>query len=414
MMTRFLSRPPALALTFGLTLLTSASGVSGCAEALSTGAGGDTASSSSGAGGAASSTSSVSSSSSASASSGASTSSGAGGGGGGDGGFGVLSLNLHCLKVDGTSFATNSDRFNAIAALIAKEGVDVVLLQEACVKGADDALEMLRAATEKATGASFTGAWSFAHIGWQGTPDESDEGLALLVRGAIAGEETLEHAVQAGLRRVAVSAALPGAASGLRATTVHFDVADASARRMQARETAAAALVGTDPGFGAIVGGDFNDIKGSDAHNAFVTTGYIDASAGLDAAGIDHIFIHRAAPFRPSSAELVFTGAGAVSDHPGVLVRFIAAPGDAVTPTRIIGEASPGAGHFVSVRGSVAPLSWDVGFPMRAAPPSSWRFVTTEVSSAFAFKLLKDDAVWQMGADVQGTAGKDHDVTPAF
>jgi len=179
-------------------------------------------------------------------------------------------------------------------------------------------------------------------------------------------------------------------------------------------EAAAAALVDTDPGFAAIVGGDFNDVEGSDAYKAFTSMGYIDASAGLDAAGIDHIFIHRAAPLRPASAKLCFTGADAVSDHPGVLVRFKAAPGDVVTPTRIIGDASPGAGHFISTRGSVAPLTWDVGFPMRASPPSAWRFVTTEMSSAFAFKLLKDDAVWQLGADVPGAAGQDNTDAPAF
>jgi hypothetical protein len=196
--------------------------------------------------------------------------------------------------------------------------------------------------------------------------------------------------------------------------SVHFDVADAAARRMQSREAAAVALVATDPGFGAIVGGDFNDVKGSDTHLAFTAMGFLDASAGLDAAGIDHIFVHRAAPFRASSAKLVFTGAAAVSDHPGVLVRFKAAPGDAVTPTRIAGNATPGAGHFVSVRGSAAPLTWDIGWPMRSKSPSEWQFVTTELSSGFAFKLLRDDTQWQMGADVPGTAGQNHQVTPVF
>jgi endonuclease/exonuclease/phosphatase family metal-dependent hydrolase len=385
-----------------------------CSDAPLLSAGTTGASSASGSGGSASGTSEAGGPTSASASTSASTSSGAGGSGGGATGFGVLSLNLHCFKLDGTSFATNDARFASIAALVAGEGVGVLLLQEACERPGEKAVDLLRAAVEKSTGATWAGAWAFAHLAWQGTPDESNEGVAVLTRGALSAPEELEYAVQATLRRVALSATLPGALGSLRVTTVHFDVFDAAARRMQGRETAAAALVGSDPGFGAIVGGDFNDVEGSDAHVAFKAMGFLDASAGLEAGGIDHVLIHRAAPFRPSSAKLVFTGAEAVSDHPGVLVRFEPAKGDAVTTTRIEVAATPGAGHFIAVRGSAAPLSWMIGWPMRQAKPSTWRFATTEQSGSFAFKLLVDDTQWQLGADVAGTAGQDHAVTPMF
>jgi endonuclease/exonuclease/phosphatase family metal-dependent hydrolase len=333
----------------------------------------------------------------------------------------VLSLNLHCFKLEGTSFASNEERFAAIAALVAEEGVGALLLQEVCRRPGEDALELLQAAVEEATGEAWSDAWSFAHVGWEGTPDEADEGLGILARGplggaeTLAGVETLEHAVQAGLRRVAISATLPGQGSGLRAMSVHFDVFDAAARRMQAREAAVAALVGSDPGFAAIVAGDFNDVAGSPAHAALSAMGFLDASAGLDTTkGIDHVFVHRAAPIRPAAAELVFIGADAVSDHPGVLVRFTKAAGDAVTATRVEGSADVGAGHFVSIRGSAAPLGWDIGWPMRAGAPGAWRFVTTELAGSFAFKLLRDDTAWQTGADVPGTAGQEHQVTPAF
>jgi endonuclease/exonuclease/phosphatase family metal-dependent hydrolase len=293
--------------------------------------------------------------------------------------------------------------------------VDALLLQEVCARPGEEAIELLQAAVEEATGEAWSNAWAFAHVGWEGTADEADEGLSVLARGPLSGAETLEHAVQAGLRRVAISATLPGPVSDLRATSVHFDVFDAAARRMQAREAAVASLVGSDPGFAAIVAGDFNDVAGSPAHAAMTAMGFVDASAGLDdTKGIDHVFVHRAAPIRPADAKLVFLGADAVSDHPGVLVRFTKAAGDAVTVTRIAGSADVGAGHFVSVRGSAAPLGWDIGWPMRAEAPGSWRFVTTELAGSFAFKLLRDDTAWQTGADVPGTGGQDHAVTPSF
>jgi hypothetical protein len=166
--------------------------------------------------------------------------------------------------------------------------------------------------------------------------------------------------------------------------------------------------------FGALVAGDFNDIEGSATHGALVAMGFLDAGADLDPGRIDHVFTHRAAPRRAVESRLVFLGADAVSDHPGVLVRFAAAAADPVTITRIEGAADVGAGHWLSVRGSAAPLAWDAGWPLRQTGPSTWRFVATELDGAFAFKLLRDDIDWQLGADVPGTAGQDHVVTPSF
>lgn len=412
MLVRRAARRSVLTFPLGIASLFAAHALSACAGEPTTSAGATGASSGSGAGGSANSASGAGGAGGTPSTSVAS--SGAGGGGGGQAGLRVLSLNLHCFKLEGTSFASNDARFAAIAALVADESVDVLLLQESCERPGESALEKLRAAAEKSTGASWSGAWSFAHVAWQGTPDESNEGVAVLARGALSNQQELEYAVQASLRRVALSTTLPPAQGELRVTTVHFDVFDPAARRMQARETSVAALVGADPDFGAIVGGDFNDVEGSDAHLAFTAMGFIDASAGLEAGGIDHVLIHRAAPFRPSAAKLVFTGPAAVSDHPGVLVQLAPAKGDAVTTTRIAGAATPGAGHFIAVRGSAAPLAWGVGWPMREASPSKWRFVTTELSSSFTFKLLVDDTQWEMGGNVPGTAGVDQQVTPVF
>lgn len=356
-------------------------------------------SSSSGAGGAPTSSSSSSSSS--------------GAGGSGPAPFALLSLNLHCLKVEGTAYATNADRFAAVAALAAARGVAVMTVQEACKTPAEDALEMLRQALSAATGSTWTSAWAEAHLAWAGTPDEADEGVGLLARGPLADPVTLDHAVQGALRRVALSAALPPDLGGARVTTVHFDVFDASFRAAQAREAAAAALADADPTFAAVVAGDFNDVEGSPAVSTFPALGYLDATAGLDPAGIDHVMIHRAAPLRPVSTEQVFLGADAVSDHPGILVQLTAAPGDPVTPTRVIAHADPGAGHFLSLRGDTAPLSWSAGYPMRARA-GGWMFVSTEITSPFAFKTLVDDSAFQTGADASGLPGQDNEVTPSF
>ncbi len=344
------------------------------------------------------------------------SSGGSGGAGGSDptAPFSLLSLNLHCFRLDGTSFATNTDRFAAIASLAATRDVAVLTVQEACERPGEKAIELLRTALEQATSTTWSSTWTLAHVAWEGTPDQADEGVGLLVRGALSSPAALDHAVQGSLHRVAVSATLPPELGGSRVTSIHFEVFEAAARTMQAREAAAAALVDTDPGFSAIVAGDFNDIEGSQTHAAFPMMGFLAADAGLNAAGIDHVMIHRAAGLRPTSVEEVFLGADAVSDHPGILVRIEAAPGDTVSATRVLAKADPGAGHFLAIRGDAAPLSWDIGFPMRPVAPGEHAFVTTELDADFAFKVLVDDATWQSGANVPGVAGTSQTVTPVF
>ena len=328
--------------------------------------------------------------------------------------FTLLSLNLHCFRVDGTVYATNAERFAAIASLAAAREVAVLTLQEACERPGEKAIELLRAALEQQTGVPWTSTWALAHVAWEGTPDEADEGVGLLVRGALSDPGALEHAVQGALRRIAVSATLPPALGSPRVTSVHFEVFEPEARTMQAREVAAAGLVDTDSTYAVIIAGDFNDVEGSATHAAFPAMGYLAADAGLDPSGIDHVMSHRAAPLRPTLAEQVFLGAQAVSDHPGILVRFEPATGDIVTTTRITAESDPGADHFLSLRGDTAPLEWDRGFPMRAVKPGEHVFVTTEIAAPFAFKTLLDDTTWQTGPNVEGVAGAAQVVMPMF
>lgn len=326
----------------------------------------------------------------------------------------VLSLNLHCFRLDGTSYASNAERFGAIASLAAERHVDVLALQEACARPGETAIDELRAALVDETGAAWTSTWALAHVAWEGTPEVADEGVGLLVRGTLSDPGVLEHAVQGPLHRVAVSATLPPELGGLRVTSVHFEVLEPGARTMQARETAVAALVDSDDDFSAIVAGDFNDVEGSPPHAAFPAMGYLAADAGLDPAGIDHVMIHRAAPLRPAAVEAVLVGSQAVSDHPGILVRFEPADGDAVSVTRITAVVDAEIEGFVALRGDTEPLSWQLGFPLRRVAPGEHTLVTTELADAFEYKLLVDDTVWQTGPNLVGEAGTDHVVMPAF
>lgn len=326
----------------------------------------------------------------------------------------LLSLNLHCLRLDGTVYATNADRFAAIAKLVAERDVSAIAVQEACNRPGEDAINELTAAIEKATMQTWENGWAFAHIAWEGTKDQADEGVGILARGDITNLHHHEHVVQGSLHRVAISTKLPPEWGDMRLTSVHFEVFEESARKMQARDIAAVALVDTDPVFGAMVAGDFNDIEGSATHSAFPSMGFLAANAGLDPAGIDHVMIHRAAPFRPVKSEKVFLGAEAVSDHPGVLVVFEPAQGDSVTTTHVKTQFNPAENQFLSIRGNVAPLTWDVGFPFHDKPGGTRFFVTTELQSNFEFKLLLDDQTWQLGPNQQGLVGMEHTVMPTF
>ncbi|MEZ4339647.1 MAG: endonuclease/exonuclease/phosphatase family protein [Sandaracinaceae bacterium] len=327
----------------------------------------------------------------------------------------VLTLNLHCLSLDGTPYASNDARFAAIAETVAAEGVDVLLLQEVCDDGTTDAAEALRAALAAAGAGDYEAHVAFAHVAWEGTPEEARESVAVMAR-SIARPSVIDHQAQGGLRRVAAAADVPTPLGTLRAASVHLDFMDAAVRRAQAREAAAVVLSEAfDDSLPALVGGDLNATRGSDAHRAFGDLGFLDASQAAGGSRIDHVFSHRSAPLRAVEARRVFdTPATAVSDHPGVLVRFEAATPDAVSWTRVIAAHDPGFGHGLWLRGSVAPLSWDAGWPMHALAPGRWRFVTSELMGSVELKTLVDDTTWQTGDDVTAEAGTEVTLSPSF
>jgi endonuclease/exonuclease/phosphatase family metal-dependent hydrolase len=316
----------------------------------------------------------------------------------------VLGLNLHCLKLEGTPFADQEARFAAIAQEVDARGVDAVAAQEVCV-GAQDARTLFLDALAAATGAPWEVAWAYAHVGWAGTEDEADEGVAVFAREPLRGSREVAYVAPGVLRRVALSATL---ADGTELVSVHLDYDDEGAREDQARQTAVAPLVAT---LDAVVAGDLNARAGSATHGAFGLQGWVDATADLDADRIDHTFVHRGATWAPAGAELVLPD---VSDHPGVLTTFTRRASPALAVTRFVATVDVGFGNAVSLRGDTPPLSWDRGWWAVPVDAARWELVSTELTGPLAFKVLRNDADWELGDDHVGNAGEEHVFTPTF
>lgn len=329
----------------------------------------------------------------------------------------MLTLNLHCLKLDGTPYATNDDRFAAIAKAVAEHDVRVITVQEVCNKGTTSAMALLTAALEAATAAAWSSAWAFAHTGWQGTPDEAEEGVGVLVQGTVASTASLEFREQGWLRRVASAAQLPPELGGAWVVSVHLDYESASARTAQAREVATwGLLLGTDA-TNVVIAGDFNDTITGSAYAALPAFGYRAAPAAPAEPLIDHVFVHRAAPWSVVEATRLFDGAtDAVSDHPGVLVRLAAAEPEAATLTRISALYNATLDEQLWLRGDAAPLDWGFGWPAHSMKPGRFELLVTEIpdGTAFEYKFLVDDSTWQSGDNSAGTAGTTNTTSPSF
>jgi hypothetical protein len=214
----------------------------------------------------------------------------------------------------------------------------------------------------------------------------------------------------------------------LRVYTVHFDHATPAARADQGREAASLALVetddeklGIDGGGGAlampvIVGGDFNARFDAPPLLAMRDWGFVETSGSAGTTRIDHVFMHRSAPLVAASASEIFEGAAAVSDHPGILVRYAPQAGKPVKLTRVVARGAFAAP--LALRGDRAPLSWDRGwpaFPLVKAKEPGAAIVTSELpAAAFVYKFLREDRDWALGDNVSGTGQADNAVTPSF
>ncbi|MBI5537321.1 MAG: endonuclease/exonuclease/phosphatase family protein [Deltaproteobacteria bacterium] len=329
----------------------------------------------------------------------------------------LLSINLHCLKLEGTGFSTHEERFAAIAAAVNAENVVAIAVQEACSTSNQVAMEMLRDALQAATGVSWKHAFALSHVAWQGTPDEAQEGVGILARESLTDVQELEFWHQGALRRVALGATLAPSLGGLRLWSVHFEVGDPGASQWQARETAAWTLAQADPSFGVLVAGDFNAQEGSPTHAALLGFGFRDLTDALDSTRIDHILAHRGAPLSLIEAHSIFDGNPwpVVSDHHGVMVRFASGAGEPVVVTRLATSVSGPSGSHLSIRGSALPLTWAQGWPAASVGGVS-KLVMTELpkGAPFEYKWLLDETTWQSGTNLTAAGGDTTSDLPTF
>lgn len=327
----------------------------------------------------------------------------------------VLGLNLHCLRLDGTTYATNEARFQAVAALAAAEDVAVILAQEVCERTGTSTRLLLTQALETATSTAWSSHWVYAHEAWSGTPDAAQEGLAVFVRGALESPTFVGYRRQGALQRVLVGARLPSNLGGLHVYSVHLDHAQPGVRAAQSAETASYALTRADPSLDVLVAGDFNDVADSETYRMMASMGFVDLSASLAPGRIDHVWLHRGAGARAITQRLAFDGQSEprVSDHPGVLVSITEAQAPMIQPTRFLTEGSWSG--YLSVRGDTAPLSWERGWLAWPLGGGRWKLVLTQLEAAtFEYKWLLNDVTFQEGENLPGRGGEDNVAAPEF
>ncbi len=328
--------------------------------------------------------------------------------------YGLMSLNLHCFKVEGTPYADNDARFAAIAAEAAARKVAVMAVQEACVNATEgDAMARLASALEAADGHGWETARVVVHTAWEGTADEAEEGVGILVRGSPFEAISLDYAVQGALTRRAIAADLPAEQGGLRLISTHLDYNDSTARRLQARQTAVWAYQGRPDG-GVLIAGDLNANVGSESMLDLAAMGFAQLGDPGEPDRIDHLLAPAGAPV-VATAELVFdTPETAVSDHPGLVVHLRPAPGQAPELTRLRAEVDPGAGHYLSLRGSQAPLDWALGWPAVQIPGQRWEAAFPGIFGSLEYKWMRDDRDWEAGENRQVEGGEEQSAQPRF
>jgi len=334
--------------------------------------------------------------------------------------YGLLSLNLHCLKLDfaGSTFTSNRERMAAIADAMAAEKVHAAALQEVCRTTKEDALGMLVEELARATGQAWAAQRKDTHIAFQGTPDEADEGIAVVAQGAFADTNVVEYFEQGLLTRRMLGATLANVRS-LKLYSVQFEDFDSTVRTSQARQSAVAAVTLSDPSLDVAVAGDFNASEGSEAYLAMKAYGFSDFTATLTSNRIDHVFMHRGAAFEVLSRKIIFDGTTypAVTDHiGGMLIKIRPRTVVALPRTRLTLTKDVGVGSYIAVRGDTAPLTWNYGWPALNVTSNTWTIVLTEIPSATAFeyKCYCNDTLYQQGANLVGTGGQDMSATPIF
>ncbi len=336
--------------------------------------------------------------------------------------YGILTLNLHCFKTSETPYTSNDDRFQAVAEAVAAEDIAVIAVQEACQTDEMSAMEMLSDDLNAVSDQTWTYTWSFSHVGWEGTEDEADEGVGVLVRGVLdeTSTGTYTYFTQDSLTRVMVGVDLPPELGSFRFFSIHLSNDHQHVRELQGRETASVALSSSWESPGLLLAGDFNDTEGSATHEAMLDFGYNDLSESLDSSRIDHIFAQQGQQgtgIQVTESKVLFDGTtyDPVSDHPGYYVRLQAGAVETPVLTHLVAQGQLQNGSWLSVRGSQEPLSWDLGWTAWQESSDTWRLVLSTMSAdTFEYKWLSNDSQWQTGENEQGLRGQENTASPLF
>lgn len=329
----------------------------------------------------------------------------------------LLTLNLHCFKLEGSAYSSNDARFAAIAALVAAEGVEALAVQEACENASEGvAMTRLASALQAATGDPWQSTWTPTHLAWTGTMDEAQEGVGLLSRNTEITDVLVEdYAVQGAQFRRSLSGIIQSQSGlSLRLYTLHLEYGDTYSRQAQARQSGMHALVhGANA---AVLAGDYNATANDAPLQDLEQAGFTRLSADTDPnhTEIDHLLAPMTAGFAVQMSGLVFDRPEeAVSDHPGVMVRLQQGSPPEIPATHFIATGDIGE-NYLSLRGDTAPLSWDLGWPATQTASNRWEAVFLGGSGTWAYKWLLNDTTWETGDNHTLNAGSTMEVSPAF
>ena len=323
--------------------------------------------------------------------------------------WGVVTMGLGCLELDGTELEDEASRAQAVAGEVLDRGIAVLALQEVCRDdGGGDALGLLHGALEAASGAS----WSSS---FQPTSADGgrERGIALLARGGLEEPFAIPYVQQGGDDRWLLGARVD---AGPVVFTTQLDDADADLRQLQARSFAAVAVGSTAPSLELLLAGDFADENRSSAVWAQTGAGFVEDSAEQDD-DRRHILHHRASSWSAAASATLFDGASgpAVAPAPGIAAWYGPAVGGHACITELVVEVSVDAGHWVALRGTDFPLDWSFGQPAWERSPGTWAWVSSEIQDApFEYKALLDDATWQVGEDIEGVGCTSNSTTPTW
>ncbi len=321
--------------------------------------------------------------------------------------WGVLSLGLGCLELEGTGLSSEAERASAVASEVVGRDIAVLALQDVCAGDGEDALELLEAALEEASGVDWAAGRQVT-----GSGGGVERSVAILAREEL-GEPWAMPFVQQGAEDRWVLAA--DIAAGVRVVTTQLEDADADVREVQARAMVAAVL-GSAPSLDLLLAADFADENRSSAVWAQTGAGFVEDSGDQDD-GRRHLLHHRSAALASTGSATLFDGSEGpvVAEHPGVAAWYTTGAADDSCITEIVVDVATGSTEWVALRGTAFPLDWSFGQPAWERSAGEWVWTTTEIpDGAFEWKALLNDETWQVGEDIEGAGCGVNSTTPTW